>query len=187
MNETGHHEPQEGSPDREAHDIVPAAPGCHCPDIDVGQWDDRHISFDQEAFLARPIPQAFHLPVGLADDWRSLLEKADKLNLTLSRPPMLIWRDLGLFKGQLLLGIDADVGPDEAVLLTGKYLTRVYRGPHDRLNRERKQFGRDIAKDLGVRPGEMLCWFANCPRCWTGKGGPATILMARIGNPDVTK
>lgn len=98
---------------------------------------------------------------------------------------MLLQRARGLFKGELLLGIDQDIGRDECEHLTGKYLASLHRGPYERLGRARKTLLAAIARDMGVTPGEVLLWYVNCPACWKADGGPATVLLARIGNPEL--
>ncbi len=156
---------------------------CLCPEIDPAEWEGRHVSFDQKRFLHRSIPLAFHLPIGLGEEVQKLQEKARKLDLALSRPHMMLQRNTGLFKGQLLFAIETDIGPEESTLLTGKYLAKVCRAPHEELGRKAKAFTRTIEKEQGIKPGELIYWYVNCPRCWSRHDGPVTILLARIGNP----
>ena len=165
---------------------TPEKKACLCPKLDYDKWENRHVSFDKKRFLSRRIPLAFHLPVGLKDDIEALYEKAEKLRLNLSTPPMLLQRDLGLFKGELLLGIENNIGERESTLISGKFQTTIYRGPYAHLGKAVKGFIKKIREDLGVKPEEVLYWYANCPKCWQEQEGPVTILLARIGNPEVT-
>ena len=167
------------------HNEKPAQKGCVCPRLNYDQWEGRHISFDKKRFLSRTIPLAFHLPVGLKDEIDAIREKAEKLHLEPSLPPMLLQRDLGLFKGELLWGIDTDIGEQESSLLSGKYLTTVHRGPYVHLGKAVKAFIKKIRRELGIKPEEVLYWYANCPQCWHEQEGPVTILMGRIGNAEV--
>jgi hypothetical protein len=158
---------------------------CLCPKLTLDDWNGREVSYDMKPFLSRRIPLFFRVPIGLGDEIRALHAKAAALKLDPALPPMVLQRDRGIFRGQLLWALGGEVLLPEITLVSGKYRAEVHRGSYTQLGRAARTHVRRLRDELGIKPDEVFFWYANCPQCWSEQGGPGTIILARIGNPEV--
>jgi len=156
---------------------------CPCPELDLRKWEDSTISFQQKPFLSRTIPRFLWVPIGLREEIDALYAQAFSMRLKLSTPTMLLEREGGAFRGQILLGVSEEGDFPGKVLLSGLYRTTVHLGSPLRLGSARRVFLSRIKRELGIVPTETFYWYVNCPECWQKTGGPATIVLARIGAP----
>jgi len=161
-----------------------ATPACRCPALSYDEWEGRRVMFRQKPFLTRRVPRALGVSIGIGEEIDALQLQAEKLGLPLGEPPMVLERDRGFFKGELLLALGTDTGPENIVHLDGAYLATVHRGPHEELGAARARFVEMIGKERGVTPNEIFYWYADCPRCREAHGGPVTIILAKIGMPE---
>ncbi|UCF33755.1 MAG: hypothetical protein JSV78_00290, partial [Phycisphaerales bacterium] len=157
---------------------------CLCPKLTFEAWEGREVSFDGKPFLTRRIPLFFRLPVGLGEEIEAVQAKGAALSLDPAMPPMVLQRDRGIFRGELLWAIGGEVKLPEITLVSGKYRASVHRGSYTQLGRAARKHLRRLRHELGIRPDELFFWYANCPKCWDEPGGPVTIILARIGNPE---
>ena len=155
---------------------------CRCSPLTVSVWEDTTVVFNEKPFLTRRIPLFLRLPIGLRDEITALERKAAALKLDLAIPHMILQRDRGVFRGELLLGLGQETGLPETTHLAGSYRTAVHRGSHTQLGRAARGFLRRLRRELGIKPCEVFFWYANCPACWSEAGGPLTIILGRIGS-----
>lgn len=161
-----------------------ATPACGCPVLDGEEWEGRRVMFRQKPFLTRSVPRALGVSIGIEEEIGALRLQAEKLGLPLGEPPMVLERDRGFFKGELLLALGTDTGPENIACIDGAYLAAVHRGPHEGLGAARARFVETIGKERGVTPREVFYWYTDCPRCREAHGGPVTIILAKIGMPE---
>jgi hypothetical protein len=164
---------------------APPPVACSCPPLVLEEWEGRRVVFQDAPFLVRRVPRVLGLSVGLEEEIAALRLQAEKLALPPGLPPMLLERDRGFFKGELLLALGIDRGPENIVRLDGTYLATVCRLPHEALGAARARFIGQIRKERGVTPNEVFYWYTDCPRCRPAHGGPITIVLARIGMPEL--
>ncbi|HNR97741.1 MAG TPA: hypothetical protein PKX48_04555 [Planctomycetota bacterium] len=158
-----------------------ATPPCRCPALSYDEWEGRRVMFTQKPFLTRRVPRAFGVSIGVEEEIGALRRLALALDLPLGEPPMVLERVRGFFRGELLLALGTDTGPENIARLDGAYLAAVHRGPHETLGAARARFVAAIGGERGVTPREIFYWYTDCPRCRDARGGPVTIILARIG------
>jgi hypothetical protein len=158
---------------------------CLCPKLTIEEWEGREVSYDKKPFLSRRIPLFFRIPVGLGDEIRAIQARAAAMKLDPTLPSMVLQRDRGIFRGELLWAIGGEVLLPEITLISGRYRAGVHRGSYTQLGRAARKHVRHLREELGLKPAEVFFWYANCPQCWGEHGGPGTIILARVGNPEV--
>jgi len=88
-------------------------------------------------------------------------------------------RELSAWKAEHLFSISKPVLREEAVTLTGDFITKVFEGPY----REAKAWYeemKDIAHTKGSTSDEVYFFYTTCPKCAKAYGKNYIIGVARI-------
>lgn len=157
---------------------------CPCPPFDREAWEGREVAWRARPFFRQRMALVFGVPVEIQGYIRSTLAAIRHEGLHLADPYTVVERDRNPFQGDLLVAVE-DPGRDveSVVRISGRFLAHVHIGSYSQLGRARKALVERIRLERGVKPAEVLYWYANCSACWDAAGGPATVILARIGAP----
>jgi len=79
----------------------------------------------------------------------------------------------------LYLAVDKDVPGAENVVLSGKFLSKVYEGPFKNTGQWCKDF-EAYAKGKGVAVKKMYMWYTTCPKCEKKYGKNYVAIISEI-------
>ena len=91
-------------------------------------------------------------------------------------------RDLSAWQAEHLFSVSNPVLDEEAVTLTGNFLTKVFEGPY-RQARVWYDDMKDLARAKGAAPEEVYFFYTTCPKCAKAYGKNYVVGVVRI-SPD---
>lgn len=153
--------------------------GC-CPRFNAEGRDGQDLHFENKEFLRATTRSALHVPLKPGSVFsriqgRIRAAKAyDPNNFVVSS------RDLSPWEAEHLFPVSAEVPDEDAVKLTGDFVTEVFEGPC----RSAKDWYGEIqatAREKGATTDEIYFFCTTCPKCAKAYGKTYVIGVARTG------
>ena len=152
--------------------------GC-CPKFNPEGWDGRELHFDSKEFIRATTRSFAHIPLNMGRVFsrvQGYIEDADAYSPTNC---LVLSRDLSAWKAEHLFSISKTVPEEDAVTLTGDFITKVFEGPY----RDAKNWHgemKDLARARGSNADEVYFFYTTCPRCAKKYGKNYIVGVARI-------
>ena len=157
-----------------------------CPEFNPQKWDQKTFNWEEKQFIKETIPTLFHMPfppmigkkitrmMNLATSANRIDSKKDEV--------LVLFQDPSAFKSNIYISVTGDVPGANNVLISGKFIARVYDGPYNAIPRFVKEMNRYLEKEgkKVPRDDEYYIHYAYCPKCEKKYGHQYMILFARI-------
>ena len=157
-----------------------------CPEFNPEKWDRKTFNWEEKQFIKETIPTLFHTPfppmigkkitrmMNLATSAKRIDSKKDEV--------LVLFQDPSAFKSNIYISVTGDVPGANNVLISGKFIARVYDGPYNAIPRFVKEMNRYLEKEgkKVPRDDEYYIHYAYCPKCEKKYGHQYMILFARI-------
>jgi hypothetical protein len=136
--------------------------GC-CPKFAPAPWNEKELNWDNKKFIKDKVFTLFYMPMnfgavvkrmmakiekagGNAQDWMGLSDHTSKWNM------------------DLYVAVDSEIPEADNIVLSGKFLSKVYEGDFRETGKWRKDF-ESYAAEKGVEIKKMYMWYTTCPKC----------------------
>lgn len=157
-------------------------PACGCPQLVEAEWQLRKHVWQRRAFYRTRHGLLFHMPVGIAGAIKKGMAAIKDKGYTVEPPYMMLDEETGLFSANMMIALKEipENDPNVVVWDSATVYSRYYHGPFRGLKREVEELIRFFETQQKRQPAKIYTWVADCPRCWTERGGPTTVLFARV-------
>jgi hypothetical protein len=157
-------------------------PACGCPRLNEADWQARKHVWGPRAFYRTRHGLLFHMPIGIAGAIRKGMDAIKAKGYTIEESCMMLDDETGLFSADMLIALKEtpDGDPNVVVWEGATMYSRYYHGPFRGLKREVEELIRFFESQEKRKPAKIYSWVADCPRCWPERGGPTTVLFARV-------
>lgn len=153
--------------------------GC-CPRFDPEGWDGQELHFENKDFVRATTRSAMHIPLNMGRVFERVQRKMVTTGAYDPDNCIVLSRDLSPWESEHLFAVSATVPDEEAVTLSGDFITRVFEGPY----RDAKDWYaemRDLAREKGATTDEVYFFYTTCPKCAKAYGKNYVVGVARTG------
>ena len=152
--------------------------GC-CPKFNPKGWDGQELHFENKEFIRATTMSLMHIPLNMGQTFsrvQSHIEDADSYD---PDNCIVLSRDLSAWKAEHLFSVSKPVPEEEAVTLTGDFITKVFEGPYRKAKDWCEEMD-DLVRSRGDEPSEVYFFYTTCPKCAKAYGKNYVVGVARI-------
>lgn len=138
--------------------------GC-CAVPDVSEWDEKEITFEDKKFIRMQTKSFLFMPLNMSKVMAAIQKMADEAGA--SMPPkevMILSRDISPWKAEQLYAVSKPVEGADNVILSGKYLTKVFEGPYKNAGNWHNDM-QEYAKSKNKIADKTYFFYTTCPKC----------------------
>lgn len=150
-----------------------------CELIDGKKWQRKTVQWKSKPFVKDSYFALFYMPQGVE---RKITKWVDRLKSRklLPKDGMILWRNEGLFGGEILI-TTKKAAPDLPIEeISGKFFTMCFEGKsYSEAGKWYKSF-QDEAIKKGMKVKEIMMWYTVCPACMKKFGKVQGVLFGRI-------
>lgn len=154
--------------------------GC-CAPFDPTPWDGKTFVWKNKRFVKASVFTFFYMPLNFGRVITKLFKKVvaakavAKSNLCLSD-------HTSKWNMDIYVEVTKEVPGAENVLLSGKFMSKVYEGDYKDTEKWCKDFEKWVwSKKYKIKKWYM--WYTTCPKCAKAYGKNYTVIMAEIKEP----
>ena len=152
--------------------------GC-CPKFNPEGWDGQELHFDEKEFIRATTKSLMHIPMNMGRVFSRVqghIEDADAYD---PDNCIVLSRDLSAWQAEHLFSISIPVPDEDAVTLTGNFITKVFEGPYRQAKAWHEEM-KDLAGQQGNASGEVYFFYTTCPKCAKAYGKNYIVGVARV-------
>ncbi len=138
--------------------------GC-CAVPSIADWDEKEITFKDKRFIRSQTRSLLYIPLNMSKVMSELQRLADNAGATMDpKKAMILSRELSPWRAEQLYAVSKEIKGADNVVLTGKYLTKVFEGPYKNANKWH-QYLLELAKSRGKTVDKTYFFYTTCPKC----------------------
>ncbi|MBJ3764236.1 hypothetical protein ILP92_15920 [Maribius pontilimi] len=153
--------------------------GC-CPRFDPTGWDGRDLHFRDKPFLRATTRSLAYFPLNMGRVFSRVQGRIERAGAYDPDDFLVLSRDLSPWRAEHLFSATAPVKGEDAVTLSGDFVTKVFEGPYRRIREWHGQM-RALARARGGTGDEVYFFYTTCPRCAKVYGKNYVVGVARTG------
>lgn len=149
-----------------------------CPKFDPRPWEGKVFVWEKKKFVKDHVCTFFFMPINFGSVVRRLTSKVERAGAKMPQ-----W--LGLsdhtskWNMDLYLAVDKKVPDAENVVLSGKFLSKVYEGPFKDTPKWCADF-EAFAKKKKLSVKKQYMWYTTCPKCAKKYGKNYVVIVAEV-------
>lgn len=149
-----------------------------CPQFDPAPWDAKLFDWDNKRFIKDKVFTLFYMPVKFGAAMKRLNAKVEAAGAEM--PDWLCLSDhTSMWNMDLYLAVDREVKDAENVLLSGKFISKVYEGQYKESGKWMKDFAAFV-KGEGHHLKKTYMWYTTCPKCAKKWGKNYVVFIGKI-------
>ncbi len=152
--------------------------GC-CPKFNPDGWDGQELHLDNKTFVRATSRNVFHIPLNIGRVFRRVQSHIENADAYRSDDCIVLSRDLSAWRGEHLFSVAKDVPEEQAVTLSGDFITKVFEGPYHKAKAWHEEMI-NLARERGGTSDEVYFFYTTCPRCAKAYGKNYIVGVARI-------
>lgn len=152
--------------------------GC-CPKFNPKGWDGAELRFDNKDFARATTLSAMHIPLNMGTVFSRMQAKIEGAGGYDPDNFIVLSRDLSPWSAEHLFAVSAPLPDEEAVQLTGNFVTKVFEGPYADAKEWHEQM-LDLAHKKGSTADEVYFFYTTCPKCAKAYGQNYVVGVARV-------
>lgn len=150
--------------------------GC-CPPFDPEPWQDKEIIWHEQLFVKDHVACIFYMPMNMGKRVVAAMQKIEAANAKPDTQLMLTdcaspWRM------DLYIGVSKDVPGASMTRMSGKYFTRVFDGPYNKVGQWMREM-KEHVKSQGRSLIKLYSSYTTCPACAKAYGHNYVIMFAQ--------
>ncbi len=152
-------------------------PEC-CPQFDPKPWDNKTLEWDNKKFIKDKVFTLFYIPINFGSVMKRMNEKVEKAGAKM--PDWLCLSDhTSKWNMDIYLAVNKEIPNAENVIISGKFLSKVYEGDFKDTGKWCKDF-ENYAKDKGLEVKKWYMWYTTCPKCAKKYGKNYVVIIAKV-------
>jgi hypothetical protein len=149
-----------------------------CPPFNPGPWEDKTFEWAGKRFIKDKVFTLFHVPVNFGTVIKRMMGRVEKAGAAV--PDGLCLADhTSPWNMDLYLAVDKEIPGTENVVLSGKYLSKVYEGAFKETGKWCADF-KALAESRGLNVRKWFMWYTTCPKCAKVYGKNYVVIVAEI-------
>ncbi|MFC1501095.1 hydrolase [Elusimicrobiota bacterium] len=134
-----------------------------CPKFDPVPWDGKVFEWNNKKFIKDKVFTLFHIPINFA---KVVIRMNDKIEKSGAKIPdnLCLSDHTSKWNMDLYVAVDKEIPGTNNVVLSGKYLSKVYEGPYSDTGKWCKDF-EEYAKSKNMAIKKWYMWYTTCPKC----------------------
>ncbi len=149
-----------------------------CPKFDPMPWDGKTFDWENKKFIKDKVFTFFYLPINFGAVMTRLVKKIDKAGARMLEGVALS-EHTSMWNMDLYVMVDKEIAGAENIVLSGKFLSKVYEGNFKDIGKWKKDFANYI-QGKGIAIKKMYTWYTTCPKCAKKYGKNYVVLLAQI-------
>lgn len=149
-----------------------------CPKFNPKQWDGKIFDWKNKRFVKDKVKTFFYMPINFGGIIKRLMKKIEAAN---AKTPD--WMGLSdhtsKWNMDIYVAVDKNIPNAENVVLSGKFLSKVYEGPFKDTGKWCKDF-EEFAKKKKVKIEKMYMWYTTCPKCAKKYGKNYVVIIGKV-------
>ncbi len=152
--------------------------GC-CPRFNPEGWDGQDLHFDKKPFVRAFTKSLMHVPINMGSVFARVNENIQEDGAYSADNYIVLSRDLSPYQAEHLFAATAPVPEEEAVTLSGHFVTRVFEGPYRATKGWHKEM-QELAQTKGGSGKDVYFFYTTCPKCAKAYGKNYVVGVARV-------
>jgi hypothetical protein len=153
-----------------------------CELVDKKDWEEKNFTWKNKPFVKKKYFALFYMPIGVDGVLKDLMAELHEKKLLSEEHPVMLWRNEGLFGGEILVALKNDSPDYETVTLSGKYFSKFYEGKgYEDAGKWHKDF-QETAKSKDLKLEEVLTYYLLCPGCLKKFGKMQTVIFGKASS-----
>ena len=152
--------------------------GC-CPKFNPDGWDARNLHFESKPFMRATTRSRDHVPLDMAEVFERVQRHMIDAGAYDSDNCIVLSRDLSASQSEHLFSISKPVSEEEAITLSGDYVTKVFEGSYEKTQDWYTEM-EELVRARGGEPTDVYFFYTTCPKCADAYGQNYIIGVARI-------
>lgn len=151
--------------------------GC-CARLDVEQWNEKELNWEDQQFLKDHIRAFLHMPLNFG----SVISRDHQaLERAAAYPQVPFWLtdEVSPWGSDIYVATDRPVPGAEMVSFSGTFLTKVFEGPYRDVGRWIQEMTRYVVS-RGRTLSKVYFYYATCPKCAKHFGKNQVVLFAKV-------
>ena len=149
-----------------------------CPKFDPTPWDGKIFEWNNKRFIKDKVFTLFYMPINFGPVIVRMNKKVEKAGAQIPE-----WLNLSdhtsMWNMDTYLAVDREIPGAENVVLSGKYLSKVYEGDFKETGKWCEDF-KEYAKKQNVTIKKWYMWYTTCPKCAKKYGKNYVVIIAEI-------
>jgi hypothetical protein len=151
-----------------------------CELMDLKEWNGKTVEWKNKPFAKERYFAFFFMPLGADKIIMKKIAELSKKELWGNDMPRIIWRNEGLFGGEMLFALKKNDSSICTEKISGKFFTMSYEGKgYGDIAQWHKAFGED-AKKRNLNIKERMTEYATCPLCAKEFGKIQAVIYGRL-------
>ena len=149
-----------------------------CPKFQPEPWEGKILEWNQKRFIKDQVFSFMFIPLNFGGVMTRLMKKLAQAGV---KPTdyLCLSDHTSKWKMDLYLAVDQEIPGAENVILSGKFLSKVYEGDFKDTGKWCKDFV-DYAKTKQVEIKKQYLWYTTCPKCAKKYGKNYTVIIGEI-------
>ncbi|MGI9355401.1 MAG: hydrolase [Rhizobiaceae bacterium] len=152
--------------------------GC-CSRFNPVGWDGQELHLDNKQFIRATTKSLMHIPLNMAGVFGRVQRHIENAGAYDPDNCIVLSRDQSAWKAEHLFSIAKPVPEEEAVTLTGNFITKVFEGPY-RQAKDWQEEMKELARARGGTGDEVYFFYTTCPKCAKAYGKNYVVGVARV-------
>ena len=149
-----------------------------CPQFDPKPWDGKLFEWNNKKFIKDKVSTFLNIPLNFGSVMKRLDENVRNADATM--PDFICLSDhTSKWNMDLYLAVDKDIPNANNVMLSGKFLSKVYEGSFKETGKWCKDF-QQYAQSKNVTVVKWYMWYTTCPKCAKKYGKNYVVIVAEI-------
>lgn len=149
-----------------------------CPPFSPEEWDGKLFEWKDKKFVKDKVFCLFYMPLTFGKVMVNLFNKVTKAGATFPNN-MCLSDHTSKWNMDVYVEVDKTVPGCENVILSGKFLSRVYEGPYKDTEKWCKDFEK-FALHKKVEIKKWYMWYTTCPKCAKKYGKNYVVIVAQV-------
>lgn len=151
-----------------------------CPVPNIEDWDEKEIIFRNKPFIRMYTKNFLHVPLNMSKVMKVLFDTVESANASLpTDQSMILSRDVSPWKSEQLYAVKQPIDGADNVLLSGKFLTKVFEGPYSDAKSWYQQMI-ELAHKTDANVLGVYFFYTTCPKCAKHYGKNYSIGLVKV-------
>ncbi len=149
-----------------------------CPRFDPAPWDGKLFEWNNKTFIKETVTSFLNMPLNFGAVMKKLDEQVRQAHASI--PDGVCLADhTSKWNMNVYLAVDKEIPGAENILLSGKFLSKVYEGPFQDTGKWCKDFEQyATSKEVSIMKWYM--WYTTCPKCAKKYGKNYVVIVAQV-------
>jgi effector-binding domain-containing protein len=149
-----------------------------CPRFEPEPWDGIVLEWENKRFMKERVCTFFYMPLNFGGVMKKVSKKLEREGVSLTNG-MCLSEHTSKWNMNVYLDVERIIPNSENVLISGKYLSKVYEGDFKETGKWCKDF-EEYAKTRSLEIDKLYMWYTTCPKCARKYGKNYVVILGQI-------